>query len=271
MRRSVKFVIIGFLFVFFLGCTNHVEKEAVDCEVNKPEVSVEAKTDPSNCDSNDGSITVAGTGGEAPYQFSINGGTYQSSGIFASLGGGTFLITIRDANGCENLVEATLVIKSSDLAATYESTEDTECLTDNGTITILPTGTNSPFEFSIGSGSFGSSAEFSDLKNGTYIVRIRDSEGCAISLNATVARGETGTSWSSEVKSIIDTNCAISGCHVSGQSIPNWADLSTVQKSASDIKRRTGNRSMPPAGQPALSQSDIDKIACWVDDGAKNN
>ena len=48
-----------------------------------------------------GSLTVTGSGGTAPYEYSLNGGTYQSSGDFSNsfiIGDNT--LRIRDANGC---------------------------------------------------------------------------------------------------------------------------------------------------------------------------
>ncbi|MCX8489943.1 MAG: 2-polyprenyl-6-methoxyphenol hydroxylase, partial [Cyclobacteriaceae bacterium] len=73
----------------------------------------------------------------------------------------------------------------------------------------------------------------------------------------------------SQIKPIIDTNCAISGCHVSGGIRTDLSQLSVIQSSASSIKTRTGNKSMP-IGR-TLTQAQIDQIACWVDDGALNN
>lgn len=47
-----------------------------------------------------GSITVNGTGGVAPLQYSINGGAYQSSNMFNNLPPGTYTVTARDASLC---------------------------------------------------------------------------------------------------------------------------------------------------------------------------
>jgi uncharacterized membrane protein len=40
---------------------------------------------------------------------------------------------------------------------------------------------------------------------------------------------------------------------------------------AASVKLRTANKSMPPSGSSQLTQSQIDLIGCWVDDGALNN
>ncbi len=54
---------------------------------------------------NDGSITITGSGGKAPYQYSINGGsTYSPSSTFGGLGVGTYSLYIKDANSCPSAI-----------------------------------------------------------------------------------------------------------------------------------------------------------------------
>ena len=49
-----------------------------------------------------GSVSVKSIeGGDAPYQFSINGGSLQPSNTFKSLKPGTYILLIQDKNGCE--------------------------------------------------------------------------------------------------------------------------------------------------------------------------
>ncbi|OSZ80432.1 hypothetical protein CAP36_04035 [Chitinophagaceae bacterium IBVUCB2] len=52
------------------------------------------------CEPNNGSISATATGGAASYTFSLNGGAFQTSNIFGSLGPGNYTITAKDANGC---------------------------------------------------------------------------------------------------------------------------------------------------------------------------
>ena len=50
-----------------------------------------------------GQIIVSGSGGTAPYTFSINNGTnYQATGTFNNLPVGNYQIRVKDANGCES-------------------------------------------------------------------------------------------------------------------------------------------------------------------------
>jgi Secretion system C-terminal sorting domain/SprB repeat len=47
-----------------------------------------------------GTITVTGSGGTAPYQYSINGVDYQTSQMFGGLYAGSYNVWVKDANGC---------------------------------------------------------------------------------------------------------------------------------------------------------------------------
>lgn len=53
----------------------------------------------------DGSITLNVSGGTAPYQFSIdNQVTWQTSNVFSNLGAGFYIIYVKDANGCTQII-----------------------------------------------------------------------------------------------------------------------------------------------------------------------
>lgn len=47
-----------------------------------------------------GSITATGAGGTAPYQYNLDGGTYQSTALFENAKGGIYTLGVKDANGC---------------------------------------------------------------------------------------------------------------------------------------------------------------------------
>ncbi len=53
------------------------------------------------CGPANGSITVTVTGGTAPFTYSLNGGAFQASNIFNSLGTGNYTVTVKDANNCQ--------------------------------------------------------------------------------------------------------------------------------------------------------------------------
>ncbi|HUQ66935.1 MAG TPA: hypothetical protein VM101_12310, partial [Flavitalea sp.] len=54
----------------------------------------------SGCGAPSGLISMNISAGVAPYQFALNGGTYQTSNQFTGLTRGTYIITVKDAPGC---------------------------------------------------------------------------------------------------------------------------------------------------------------------------
>ncbi|MBL0740463.1 SprB repeat-containing protein [Chryseolinea lacunae] len=270
MTQKTSLFKIALLLLCCSGCTYRTESDLVDCETDHPVVTLESKTDPTGCNTHDGVISLTVTSGTPPYQFSLNGGDFQDANAFTQLDGGSFTIGVRDFNGCGHETTVSLVVASSDLAATAATEQNTECTSGNGTITVTASGSNGPFEYRLDNGSFGTDNTFVGLKQGLYNVTIKDAEDCSLSLSTTVGRGQTGISWNSEVKTIIATNCAITGCHVKGSQNPDLSVFANVKSNAGNIKSRTSSRAMPPDGR-TISQTEIDKIACWVDDGATEN
>jgi gliding motility-associated-like protein len=80
--------------------------------VNEPSLlKVDGITSPpASCSNNDGSITIAASGGSPFYQYSIdNGVTYQTNNSFSGLSVGTYNnIKVKDANGCIAASSATI-------------------------------------------------------------------------------------------------------------------------------------------------------------------
>ncbi len=223
-----------------------------------------------NCSIPTGTIEVTAEGGTAPYSYDL-AGVKSTTGIFSSLPPGKVTIKVADANLCESTLE--VEVKSLiTLTASVSTTANSLCLTNNGSITVSPSSGKAPYQFALNEGSFGSVGSFSNMKDGSYTVKVKDAEGCVISISTPVSRGNTGISFANEVKAIIDTNCNVSGCHNgnNGES-RNYTVFQTLKNSASSVKERTANKSMPPSGKTALTADQIAKIACWVEDGAANN
>ena len=55
------------------------------------------------CASNTGTLTLSGNGGIAPYTYSINGGAFQTNGLFSTLGVGNVTYVVKDVNGCSSI------------------------------------------------------------------------------------------------------------------------------------------------------------------------
>lgn len=265
--KNVLLIVFAASLAIFVSCSENSEDMTVDCENSDIAVAV-ISTTVADCEVQ-GSIEVNGSGGTSPYSYSIDEITFQTSGVFSNLSAGLYTITVEDSDECTSTVNATVSVGPNGITLTLESSES-DCGNDTGTISASATGGNSVYTFALDNGSPQNSSQFGDVSNGSHAVVVTDGDGCSATQSIVVV---TDTSWSGDIMAIINTNCAVSGCHNgSNSSIPNWTNLSAVQSSASNIKKRTGNRSMPQAGSGlTLSDSEIELIACWVDDGARNN
>lgn len=151
------------------------------------------------------------------------------------------------------------------LAVSVASIVDASCGDNTGSINVTSSGANGDVMYSLDGGAAQGSATFADVAQGSYTVQVEDANGCKAEVTAEVKTGLV----LADIQPIITTNCAISNCHNGDRTnLPNFATTSVLIANASGIKNRTGNETMPPAGRDALTASQIQMIACWVDDGA---
>lgn len=266
--KFIKEILPLSLMALLLSCSSGEDPVPTPC-INPPSIVIGQINNTTGCGTANGSISVSGTGGNGQLIYSINGSTFQPTGEFTGLAADVYTITIKDAEECTATQQVT-VSTESEMTITTTINEDNECLSDNGQIIATATGGQAPFEYSIGSET-NSTGAFHDLASGSYALMVKDATNCSASEMVNVPRGDTGTSYNTQIKNIITTNCAVSGCHNgdNGANI-NWTVFDNVKNNAGNIKTRTQNKSMPPDGR-TITAEEIALIACWIDDGAKNN
>ncbi|MFZ1528948.1 MAG: hypothetical protein WAT19_09360, partial [Ferruginibacter sp.] len=152
---------------------------------NSPAPSVSAVTTPAACGNINGTVTVTGTGGIAPLQYSINGIVFQSGNIFTGLAPGTYTITVKDATGCTNIAIA--IVSSTGGPSVTASTVTATCATSNGSITAIGSGGTPAYNYSINGINFQASGTFTSLAAGAYIVYVRDAAGCIGTVPVTIS------------------------------------------------------------------------------------
>lgn len=265
IRKLTQAAGVGILMIIMLfnACTE--ETPEADCTTSDLAVAISNARD-SECNGSNGAFTANGTGGDGSYTFSIDGSGFQESGSFEGLSSGSYTVTVKDGNECT--ATATVNISDQvDVTMTIASTE-AGCGENNGSITVAAVGEGT-FAYSINDGSFQENGVFENLSRGIYIVRARDENGCSVAESVEVS---SGLSFSADIKPIIEANCAVSGCHVAGTSQPDYTNEATIISLASNIKARTQAGEMPPPSSGrSLTEAEIERIACWVDDGAPNN
>ena len=84
----------------------------------------------------------------------------------------------------------------------------------------------------------------------------------------------TNVTFSGTIKPLIQTRCAIPGCHVTGGQSPDLSVAANIQQIASSgqLKVRVIDRiapAMPPSGP--LPGCEMLQIQAWLDQGAPNN
>jgi subtilisin-like proprotein convertase family protein len=125
-------------------------------------------------------LTITANGGTGALQYSINGMSFQSTGLFANLTEGVYNYTVRDANGCT--ATGSIAISSGSLLATATLTTPLLCFgTSAAAITVNAVGGFTPYEYSINGGAYQSGNSFTGLSAGTYTLMIRDANSTIVS------------------------------------------------------------------------------------------
>ncbi len=129
-------------------------------------------------------ITATASGGTAPLQYSIDGTTYQASNIFNNVAAGTYILYVKDANGCIKTLPVTLLnLPGPALTAT---SSPASCGLNDGTITAIATGGTLPLTYSKDGITFQTSNIFLNLAAGPYTITVKDARGCNTPFNITV-------------------------------------------------------------------------------------
>jgi hypothetical protein len=173
-------------------------KDAIGCVASKkanvqqihPPTLTARYTNSSTC-LNNGTIQANDPiGGQAPFTYSLDGSTFQSSKSFAGLAAGTYTLIVKDTKGCLGTTNVTIGLNP--INVTSYAWNASSCTATNGKIQLYVTGGVNPYAFSIGGVTYQTSTNlFTNLAAGTYTGFIKDAKGC-IGTKAGIVVGPAG-------------------------------------------------------------------------------
>ncbi|HMU18376.1 MAG TPA: PKD domain-containing protein [Bacteroidia bacterium] len=167
------------------GCVINTTTQVANAP--SPQINQVTHTDLTCFGSQNGTISIASSGGTSTVLYSVDGGTqFQAGAVFSNLNAGSYQILIQDFNGC-TATSSVVVTEPSAIAVTSVSTDAT-CGNSNGTLTVNSTGGSGTLTYSIDSGvNFQSGILFQNLLAGSYNLVVQDANGCTSSAIALVS------------------------------------------------------------------------------------
>ena len=161
------------------GCT-----KAASALINEPTKLVAATTSTDViCNGNsNGSASATVSGGTSPYAYKwSNGG---STAIITGVAGGTYTVTVTDANACTSV--STTTVKEPTAIAISTVKEDIKCFGNgNGSAAATVTGGTAPYKYLWSNGSIV--YKISNLTAGTYTLTVTDANNCTKVAKVTIA------------------------------------------------------------------------------------
>ena len=165
-----------------------------DCELVSQEIEIEEPlpldintdvTDVSCEGEIDGSVVIDAQGGSGGYQYAIspNLNQFVETNSFTELAAGDYELIVQDINGCFEFIEFTITEPEA-IEMTFTATPEICSGDQDGTITLTITGGTAPYSTSINSNNDSDFVEgrltFDSLASDTYVVFVRDANGCTI-------------------------------------------------------------------------------------------
>jgi len=152
-----------------------------------PDAVLKAKTNVNCFGGNDGTIEVQVLTGDPVFRFSIYGGSpYQYSPKFINLYAGNYTVTVTDTNGLTDTVQV-IILEPSKLNLSVASKSMITCKSmSDGIVVLSASGGTAVYSYKLGSGTYQSSSNFSNLAPGLSKFMVLDANSCSDSSTVTI-------------------------------------------------------------------------------------
>jgi len=173
------------------------------------------------CGNNDGSIVVSVSGGNGTdYRYSLNGGAFNTltGDTIKNLPAGKYVIRIIGsiAYMCDTAVSAVITLSdSSNLAVRIFPEDATDCITDDGALTVATTGGKPMFTYyhyilpngTAVPATLTPSNKITGLYPGTYKVSVTDGNGCTAFSDTATIRAKAPDLLDVGLRDLVDSEC----------------------------------------------------------------
>ncbi len=207
------------------GARNGNASSPAECDfsisVSGPAVEflVDTSIVPKDCQGSDGEIHVSNvSGGNGPYSFALDGGSYQASGDFTGLDAGTHEVSVKDANGCTQKIAPIQIPEVNSPSIDTALIDSASCSTADGKIELDGmTGGTTPYQFELDGGAGQSDSVFNNVGAGMHDVILTDASGCSDTLNDIAVPNKGGIDHAQESTKI--SECGLDNGEASVDSI----------------------------------------------------
>lgn len=160
-------------------------------------VSTPVSTTLATCGNADGGLYAQASGGTGSLLYSLDNTSYQPSGSFTGLAGGSYTLYVKDFNNsCVDSSTIVVVGNTSSPSLTLQSYTNLACKGDSdGTITVIGSGGSGTLQYSIDGQNYQSSGTFNNLIAGTYSVTVMDAAGCIGYISPVTLTEPKGIRW----------------------------------------------------------------------------
>jgi gliding motility-associated-like protein len=141
---------------------------------NLPTLTVQSVQNPSCLNPSSGAITVTGSGGLTPYNYTWNPNV-GSTNTVSNLQAGNYIVTLEDGNGCE--VSDTIILTSPPPITIQETIVNPDCNGSLGSISINLSNSTNPVNYNW-SPTFPDAPSINNLTAGNYVLSVTDANGC---------------------------------------------------------------------------------------------
>lgn len=126
-----------------------------------------------------GALSVSASGGVEPYQYALNDGGFQNDNIFTGLSAGMYTVLVQDMLGTQTSTSTITISQPTAVTGSTSVTDDQ--------ITVNASGGTPGYTYQLEDGTPQASNIFNNVANGEYTITITDTNGCSITVSATVA------------------------------------------------------------------------------------